>query len=93
MAESKKEKRVKTIDQNHGKPELFQTLKELRLKLAREQSVPPYVIFSDKSLHDMCSVLPRNLTEFLMVNGVGESKREKYGNLFLSAIKPFATPS
>ncbi len=93
LAESKKEKRVKTIDQNHGKPELFQTLKELRLKLAREQSVPPYVIFSDKSLHDMCSVLPRNLTEFLMVNGVGESKREKYGNLFLSAIKPFATPS
>jgi ATP-dependent DNA helicase RecQ len=84
---TKEKSAAREINANHGRPSVFEALKQLRLKLAREQSVPPYVIFSDKSLNDMCMLMPRNATEFLTVNGVGQNKLEKYGDLFLKAIK------
>jgi ATP-dependent DNA helicase RecQ len=83
----KKEARTKIAETEHGRPKLFKKLKELRLTLAREKSVPPYVVFSDRSLNDMCLLLPRNETEFLQVNGVGRAKLETYGELFLGEIK------
>jgi ATP-dependent DNA helicase RecQ len=85
---SKKESRE--VDANHGRNDLFAALKALRAGLAREQSVPPYVIFGDKSLHEMCTFLPRTTDEFLMITGVGQSKQEKYGAQFLSKIKEFS---
>ena len=86
----RRDQEVKAAQQDHGRAPLFQALKELRYRLAKESTVPPYVIFSDKSLHDMCTLLPKNLSEFLMVNGVGQSKQEKYGEMFVSKIKEFS---
>lgn len=66
--------------------ELFERLRELRRDLAEEQGVPPFVIFSDKTLYSMCEIMPTSLTEMLDVKGVGENKLEKYGELFLDVL-------
>jgi len=66
--------------------ELFERLRELRRDLAEEQGVPPFVIFSDKTLYSMCELMPTSLTEMLDVKGVGESKLGKYGDLFLDVL-------
>ena len=66
--------------------ELFDKLRELRMEIAKEEKVPPYIVFSDKSLVDMCLKLPDNKGEMLKVNGVGEAKYERYGERFLSLI-------
>jgi ATP-dependent DNA helicase RecQ len=71
--------------------DLFAQLRELRRKQAEEQNVPPYVIFSDKSLHDMCRLLPTTTETMLAVNGVGRAKLERYGNKFLSVIDAWLT--
>jgi ATP-dependent DNA helicase RecQ len=91
--QAKKEPRPKSLSVEHGRKDLFSRLKELRLTLAREKNVPPYVVFSDKSLNDMCLLLPRNSDEFLQVNGVGRAKLETYGEVFLSAIRGFSDQS
>ena len=67
--------------------ELFDRLRGLRSEIARREGMPPYIIFSDKTLVDMCICLPFNREEMLKVNGVGEHKFEKYGELFLEEIK------
>jgi ATP-dependent DNA helicase RecQ len=68
---------------------LFEKLRDLRKSLADEAGVPPYVIFSDKSLKDMCARKPVNEEGFLEVHGVGENKLAKYGEPFLEAIREF----
>jgi ATP-dependent DNA helicase RecQ len=80
---------AKAPDFSHGRDDLFAALRTLRSKLAKENSVPPYVVFSDRSLNEMCTLMPRDSSEFLMVNGVGQSKLEKYGDVFLSVIRDF----
>ena len=65
---------------------LYATLKELRLELAREKGVPAYVVFSDKSLHDMALRRPRSEAEFGDVFGVGEAKLKEFSEPFLQAI-------
>lgn len=57
-------------------------LKELRLKIAREENMPPYIIFNDKTLIDMCVKLPTVKSEMLNVSGVGENKYSKYGESY-----------
>ena len=69
--------------------DLFEKLRKLRLEIAREESLPPYIIFNDKTLIDMCVKLPKDEHDLLQVSGVGESKLKKYGKRFLSAIKVF----
>ncbi|MCA1053940.1 DNA helicase RecQ [Rossellomorea aquimaris] len=69
--------------------ELFHTLRTLRKSIAEEEGVPPFVIFSDKTLHDMCLKQPGDEAEFLNVSGVGESKLERYGELFMNKISTF----
>lgn len=69
--------------------ELFEKLRALRLKIAREESMPPYIIFSDRTLIDMCVKVPHTKVEMLNVNGVGENKFVKYGQLFLDEIKRY----
>lgn len=66
---------------------LFDQFKALRLEIAREEHVPPYIIFSDKTLIDMAVKAPRNKQEMLNVSGVGEHKYGKYGERFLAVIK------
>ncbi|MEG4586739.1 DNA helicase RecQ [Microcoleus sp. MOSTC5] len=68
---------------------LFTILRTLRKQIADEQFVPPYVVFADKSLRDMAEKRPQNLTEFEDVYGVGSNKRDKYGKVFLEAIRSF----
>ena len=66
--------------------ELFQKLRELRLEIAKEEKVPPYIVFSDKTLIHMCQIRPKTKKEMLMVSGVGEMKYEKYGERFLKVM-------
>lgn len=73
-------------DARHDRHELFDALRDLRNNLAREKKLPSYIVFNDKSLHDMCNLLPRNEEEFLMVHGVGQSKLDSYGEAFLRVI-------
>lgn len=68
-------------------PELFAQLRELRLEMARKEKVPPYIIFSDKTLAQMCTLRPRTRAQMLEVSGVGEFKYEKYGEQFLQKIR------
>jgi ATP-dependent DNA helicase RecQ len=65
---------------------LIASLKELRLRLARERRVPPYVIFSDRSLIDMAERRPTSVREFAEVHGVGAAKLKDFGEIFLRAI-------
>ena len=67
-------------------PALFDKLKELRRKLAVKEGVPPYIVFSNATLQDMCRKKPQSLVQFSAVNGVGAVKLEKYGEIFLEAI-------
>ncbi len=66
---------------------MFERLRALRLEIAREEGVPPYIVFSDKTLAHMCIVRPRNEEEMLSVSGVGAYKYEKYGEQFLACIR------
>jgi ATP-dependent DNA helicase RecQ len=65
---------------------LWLALKAKRLELAREQGVPPYVIFHDSTLLDMHSRLPKTLTQMEQVRGIGQAKLEKYGGVFLQVV-------
>jgi ATP-dependent DNA helicase RecQ len=66
---------------------LFDKFKKLRLEIAREESMPPYIIFSDKTLIDMAVKMPASKSEMLNVSGVGENKFAKYGERFLALIE------
>jgi len=68
---------------------LFQKLRELRLSIARENSLPPYMVFNDRTLRDMARLRPITDAQFLAVNGVGDSKLAKYGKRFMKAIAGF----
>ena len=71
--------------------DLFEVLRKLRLEIAKEESMPPYIIFSDKTLIDMCVKKPSDEEEMLNVSGVGANKLKKYGQRFLQEIQKFCT--
>jgi ATP-dependent DNA helicase RecQ len=73
-------------------PGLFERLRQLRLELARQARVPPYVIFSDRALIEMATRPPQDESQFLAVNGVGEVKLAKYGKRFLELIRDYSRP-
>ncbi|MDD4974359.1 MAG: DNA helicase RecQ [Bacteriovorax sp.] len=87
--DKKEKKAAKTTESVHGRGDLFDALKVLRNKIAKEKSIPSYIVFNDKSLHDMCSIMPRNDSEFLLVYGVGQSKLENYGKDFLEVVRRY----
>lgn len=66
---------------------LFEKLRAVRTEIAREEKVPPYIVFSDKTLTHMCIVKPTTKEEMLTVSGVGEFKYEKYGEKFLACVQ------
>lgn len=68
-------------------PEMFAQLRELRLEIAKKEKVPPYIVFSDKTLAQMCVLKPRTRAQMLEVSGIGEFKYEKYGERFLQKIR------
>jgi ATP-dependent DNA helicase RecQ len=65
---------------------LWQLLRTLRLELAREQEVPPYIIFHDATLLAMVRARPTGLDAMSVIPGVGASKLRRYGDRFLAAI-------
>lgn len=81
------ERRNSIVSDGSFDESLFEELRKLRLKIAHAQDLPPFVIFSDKSLKDMAQRLPSNNSEFLQVNGVGNAKLDRYGTRFMEVIK------
>ena len=65
---------------------LFELLRQKRRELADKQGVPPFMVFSDKTLHDMAQVKPQTSRDFLEVNGVGQQKLARYGQLMMDVI-------
>jgi len=72
-----------------GQEELFQCLKALRIRLARARDVPPYIIFSDKTLRAIARNRPTDPASFLRCPGVGERKLEAYGAAFIALVREF----
>lgn len=70
-----------------GDEALFQALRALRGRLAAQRGVPPYVIFSDRSLREMCRQRPDSRAALLQVPGVGDRKLEQFGEAFLEVIR------
>lgn len=66
---------------------LFEELRSLRSQLAQEKTLPPYVIFSDKTLMELAEKQPQTSLEFLQIKGVGKSKLDNYGEQFLALLK------
>ncbi|WP_377865432.1 DNA helicase RecQ [Bacillus sp. R86525] len=83
-----RKERVETrqIVQDHP---LFEVLREVRKEIAQGEGVPPFVIFSDQTLKDMCAKIPQSDSELLTVKGIGEHKLVKYGSHFLQAVQHF----
>ncbi|MDG1299336.1 MAG: RQC domain-containing protein, partial [Paracoccaceae bacterium] len=87
---------TKTISPNTGRvieegPQaiLFQSLKALRLEIARVKGVPAYVVFSDRTLQDMSVKIPKTKSDFLLVTGVGNKKMNEYYESFSELLKLF----
>lgn len=77
------------VKQVSNEDPLFEVLREVRGKIAEGEKVPPFMIFSDASLKDMCAKLPVTNDQLLKVSGVGEHKLKKYGLDFIQAIRTF----
>jgi ATP-dependent DNA helicase RecQ len=85
IKKAKKEKKRVTYFDDY-EVEIFDKLRELRKEIATQSRVPPYVVFSDKTLKEMSTVMPTNKVEMLEIHGVGEVKFERYGEAFLQLI-------
>ena len=68
---------------------LYDRLRSLRMDLAFDQNVPPFLVFSDKTLKEFCRHLPTTDREFLQISGVGEKKLETYGEAFMKVIREY----
>ena len=68
-------------------PDLFARLRQRRMEIAKREKVPPYIVFTDKTLVQMCILHPSTPREMLKVSGVGEAKLEKYGEEFLEVLR------
>lgn len=80
-----------SLDATELTEQLFAHLVFLRKQIATEVNLPPYIIFHDSTLKDMCRLLPSSLEEFRAVQGVGQAKLEKYGLRFIQAIHEFVS--
>ena len=70
--------------------ELFELLRQVRTEEASRLKVPPYIIFGDKALRDMANKRPQTDSDFLNINGVGDKKLAKFGELFMKKITAYA---
>ena len=67
--------------------DLFEALRACRQALAAEHDVPPYVIFHDRTLHEMVQLRPQTESDLLDINGVGRTKLDRYGQRFLELLR------
>lgn len=70
--------------------DVFEALRQCRKELANEHNLPPYMIFSDRTLREMSRMIPLTRDELAEISGVGEHKLEKYGAIFLAILEPFS---
>ncbi len=84
-----KERRRKTEEAGQFDADLFERLRLVRKRLADANHVPPYVIFSDKTLHEMCRHFPVAAFELRRITGVGDIKLERYGQDFMDEIRRY----
>lgn len=70
-------------------PKLFEALRVLRATCANEEGFPPYIIFNDKVLHSLATIKPTTLEQFGHISGIGEHKKQKYGNRFVALIQKY----
>ena len=70
-------------------PKLFEALRSLRTQCANEEGFPPYIIFNDKVLHSLATIKPTTLEQFGFISGIGEHKKQKYGERFVALIKKY----
>lgn len=84
-----KEVEIKTVRREPVNSKLYDQLKALRMKFAKQNHIPPYLVFSDKTLQEMCQRLPKSKQELLDISGVGMVKYNQYGEAFIESIKKF----
>jgi ATP-dependent DNA helicase RecQ len=70
-------------------PKLFEALRHLRTTCADEEGFPPYIVFSDKVLHSLATIKPTTIEQFGAISGIGEHKKQKYGERFLALIQKY----
>ena len=87
--EEEEESAEKQINTKAYDLKLFETLKALRKKIAKEKNLPPFVIFQDPSLEEMATTYPTTKDELAQVNGVGMGKVNKFGQEFLTVIRKY----
>lgn len=86
---TKKKKAPRNTDDLVYNEELFEKLRSLRKELANAAEVPPFVVFGDKTLIEMAAYLPKDEAALLAIHGVGASKLERYGAVFLKVLAEF----
>ncbi len=85
----KSNRRTTSVDDGDYDSDLFDILKQLRMRESKRLRVAPYIVFGDKALRGMCQHKPQTKAAFLKINGVGEKKLKKFGATFMSAIKEY----
>ncbi len=91
-AKSKSSKQSAIANLRAADQTLFEALKQLRMQIAKAQNVPPYFIFSDKTLIEMSAARPADTHQFGQISGVGAKKLERYGEDFLAQISEHVLP-
>lgn len=82
-------KATQVLDETPDEAALFEVLRQVRRDLASEQGVPPFVVFSDRSLHEMARQKPQTPAAFLAISGVGQVKLKQYGQLMIDTIESY----
>ncbi|HEY0906734.1 MAG TPA: DNA helicase RecQ [Methylophilus sp.] len=90
MSKAERSARAKEAFEGANDDPLWQALKAKRLELAREQGVPPYVIFHDSTLLEIHNRKPQTLDEMGQISGIGQAKLQKYGDAFLQVLEDLA---
>lgn len=80
---------VSTVSTGNYDTDLFAVLKQVRLAESQRLKVPPYIVFGDKALREMCIHKPQTKDTFLKINGVGDKKLNRFGQIFMDAIKEY----
>ncbi len=89
LSEDDRQREAILSSENSGNKILFEKLRFKRFELAREKNLPPYIIFTDKTLLDMVLLKPTSRADMMMVEGIGDRKMDAYGDIFIQEIQNF----
>ena len=90
LKQTRREQRLASLPDYGVDEELFRQLRRVRERLAAQEFVPAYIVFSDATLRDMCNKRPQDEEQMLAISGVGKYKMDKYGEAFLTALREYA---